>query len=82
MSKDPVEVDRHSVAMVLVIDRSESMGTVLSTGLTKMSYAKTSALRTAQALDAGDRVGVVSFGNRNEGRVELPLTDALQAETF
>ncbi|HIE71231.1 MAG TPA: VWA domain-containing protein, partial [Planctomycetes bacterium] len=77
VSKDPIEVDRHSVAMVLVVDRSESMGAEVRDGLTKMSFAKASALGTAQALDEGDRVGVVSFGNRNEGRVELPMTDAM-----
>ena len=80
VSKDPVEVDRHSVAMVIVVDRSESMGEEVRDGLTKMSFAKTSALRTAQALDAGDRVGVISFGNRNESRVELPMTDAMDGE--
>lgn len=75
VSKDPVEVDRHSVAMVLVVDRSESMGTEVRPGLTRMSYAKTSALRTAQALDEGDRVGLLSFGNRRASRIELPMTD-------
>lgn len=82
VSKDPIEVDRHSVAMVLIVDRSGSMGDTLNNGLTKMSYAKTSALRTALALDVGDRVGVVSFGNRKEARVELPMTDALDDATI
>lgn len=76
ISKDPIEVDKHSIAMVLVVDRSGSMGTKLRNGLTKMSYAKTSAWRTAQALDRGDRVGVVSFGDLQRARVELPMTDA------
>mgnify|MGYP003667349242 CR=1 FL=1 len=77
VSKEPIEVDKHSIAMVLVVDRSGSMGTKLSNGLTKMSYAKTSALRTARALDVGDRVGVVSFGDLQRARVELPMTDAM-----
>ena len=76
VSKDPIEVDKHSIAMVLVIDRSGSMGTRLQNGLTKMSYAKASAWRTAQALDAGDRVGVVTFGDQLRGIIELPMTDA------
>ena len=75
MSKDTIEVDKHSIAMVLVIDRSGSMGTRLQNGLTKMSYAKASAWRTAQALDAGDRVGVVTFGDQLRGIIELPMTD-------
>jgi Mg-chelatase subunit ChlD len=78
VAKDPIEVDKHSIAMVLVVDRSGSMGTKLSNGRTKMSYAKTSALRTAQALDSGDRVGVVSFGDVERARVELPMTDATE----
>ncbi|MFT7535749.1 MAG: Mg-chelatase subunit ChlD [Hyphomicrobiaceae bacterium] len=78
VSSEPIEVDKHSIAMVLVVDRSGSMGTRLRNGLTKMSYAKTSALRTAQALDRGDRVGVVSFGDVERARVELPMTDATE----
>ncbi|HEB54132.1 MAG TPA: VWA domain-containing protein [bacterium] len=76
ISPEPIEVDKHSIAMVLVVDRSGSMGTRLPNGLTKMSYAKTSALRTAQALGEGDWVAVVTFGNRRDARVALPMTDA------
>ena len=78
ISKEPVEVDKHAIAMVLVVDRSASMGTPLANGLTKMGYAKTSALRTAQALSEGDRVGLVTFGDKGAGKIELPLTDAMQ----
>jgi Mg-chelatase subunit ChlD len=78
VSKDPIEVDKHSIAMVLLVDRSGSMGTKLRNGRTKMSYAKSSALRTAQALDSGDRVGVVSFGGLERARIELPMTDATE----
>jgi Mg-chelatase subunit ChlD len=77
VSKDPIEVDKRAIAMVLLVDRSGSMGTVLRDGRTKMSYAKSSALRTAQALDEGDQVAIVTFGNKDAGRAELPLTDAL-----
>lgn len=72
----PIDVDKHTIAMVLVVDRSGSMGQVLANGRTKMSYAKSSALRTAQALGAGDQVAIVTYGNKDQGRVELPLTDA------
>ncbi len=76
VAKDPIEVDKHSIAMVLVVDRSFSMGNTLANGQTKMSYAKTSALRTAQALGEGDQVAIVTFGNKDGGRTELPLTAA------
>jgi hypothetical protein len=49
-------------------------------GSTKMEFAKKSANRAALALDVGDRVGVISFGNRSQSRVELPMTDALDTE--
>lgn len=77
ISKDPVEVDKHEIAMVLVVDRSGSMGARLRGGETKMSFARTSALRTARALDRGDRVGIVTFGNEGAARTELPMTDAV-----
>jgi Mg-chelatase subunit ChlD len=74
---EPIEVDKHAIAMVLVVDRSGSMGNLVgASGRTKMSYAKSSALQTARALGAGDQVGLVTFGNKDAGRVELPLSDA------
>lgn len=76
LSEQPIEVDKRAIAMALLVDRSASMGSFLGDGNTKMSYAKTSALRTAEALTAGDRVGIVTFGNKGEGRIELPMTDA------
>jgi Mg-chelatase subunit ChlD len=79
LSEQPIEVDKRAIAMALLVDRSASMGSFLGDGNTKMSYAKTSALRTAEALTAGDRVGIVTFGNKGEGRIELPMTDAADA---
>ena len=74
----PVEVTRHSVAMVLLVDRSGSMGQGVAGGPTKMSYVKTSAARTAAALSEGDLVGLVTFGNSGLGRVEMPLVAATE----
>lgn len=74
---EPIEVDKRAVAMVLVVDRSGSMGTRLPDGNTKMSYARTSAWRTAQALGEGDSVGIVTFGNKDQPVVVLPMTDAM-----
>jgi Mg-chelatase subunit ChlD len=65
-----------SIALVLVVDRSGSMGNVLPNGRTKMSYAKNSALRTAQVLGDGDQVAIVTYGNKGQGRIELPMTAA------
>jgi len=76
ISPEPIDVDKHSIAMVLLIDRSYSMGVRLPNGQTKMSYAKTSALRTARALGEGDRVGIVTFGDKGFGRVALAMHDA------
>ena len=76
--KEPMEVDKHPIAMVLVIDRSGSMGLRVTGGETKMSYAKTSARETARALGEGDEVGLVTFGDDDQARVEMPLTDATQ----
>jgi Mg-chelatase subunit ChlD len=78
LAKEPIEVDKHTIAMVLVVDRSGSMAEVLPNGRSKMSYAKTSALRTARALGAGDAVAVVTFGNKDAGVVVLPLTAATE----
>lgn len=76
ISKDPTEVDKHAIAMVLVVDRSGSMAAVRG-GKTKMDYARESARRTALALDVGDRVGAVTFGTRGDARIELPMTAAV-----
>ncbi len=76
VAPEPIDVDKHAIAMVLVVDRSGSMGQEVLPGRSKMSYAKTSAWQTSQALLADDAVAVVTFGNRGAGRVELPLTSA------
>ncbi len=73
----PVEVDKHTIAMVFVIDRSGSMGMRVLGGGTKMSYAKTSARQTALALAEGDEVGLITFGDDDQARVELPLCSAV-----
>ncbi len=77
--QDP-SVARGSIAMVLVVDRSGSMGIVLPNGRTKMSYAKSCALRTAQVLGDGDQVAIVTYGNKGKGRIELPMTAATAEE--
>jgi Mg-chelatase subunit ChlD len=76
VSDQPIEVDKHTIAMVLVIDRSGSMGESVGLGRTKMDYAKASAWQTAKELMQGDEVGVVTFGNKGMAQVELLLTDA------
>ena len=78
ISEEPVEVDKHAIAMVMVVDRSGSMGVPLANGMTKMAYAKESAQRSAQELSEGDRVGIVTFGDKGAGSIELNLTDATE----
>ncbi len=80
-SAEPIVVDKRAIAMVLVVDRSGSMGERVGGGVTKMSLAKTSALRTAQALGEGDAVAVVTFGNKNQPVTVLPMTDAADLAT-
>lgn len=80
IGNEPIEVDKHAIAMVLVVDRSYSMGQLTNEGLTRMDYARASALQTSEALQQGDLVGLVTFGNKGAGRIELPLTDALERE--
>ncbi|MHC4516555.1 MAG: vWA domain-containing protein, partial [Planctomycetota bacterium] len=70
------EVDRRSIAMVFLIDRSYSMRTRVVGGRTRMDFAKRAAVDAAKLLQRGDQVGVVSFGNQDKGRVVVPLTDA------
>ncbi len=80
VGQEPTLVDKRLVALGLVVDRSGSMGNTLPNGRTKMSYAKSSAMRTAAALGPGDEVVIVTFGNKDAGRLELPLTDASQVD--
>ncbi|MBM4061644.1 MAG: VWA domain-containing protein [Planctomycetes bacterium] len=75
VSKEPIEVDKHAIALVLVVDRSGSMGEEVVSGRTKMSYAKTSALQTCAQLEPGDQVAIVTFGRQGGASVALPLTD-------
>ncbi len=76
----PVEVDKHTVTMVFVIDRSASMGQQASLGESRMSFVKSSARATARMLSPGDSVGIVSFGQQGQDRIELPLTDVARID--
>lgn len=74
----PTEIERRSVAMVLVVDRSASMTEVVGGdgGLrrTRMDYVRSSAEATIRRLWPGDRLAIVSFGNPNSDVVVLPLS--------
>jgi hypothetical protein len=69
-----VEVERRTVAMILVIDCSGSMGSEVpnSGGRIKMDYARGSALATARTLRPGDEFG--AFGFTTDTIHNVPLT--------
>jgi Mg-chelatase subunit ChlD len=67
-----VEVERRSIAMVLVIDCSASMEHIVIGDRSRIDYAKASAYETAAELEEGDEVAVVAFGIN--GQIVLPLT--------
>lgn len=80
----PSKLDIPSVGMVLVIDRSGSMGmghTLNGVGVTKLSLAKEAAYLAVSQLSERDYVGVISFDSAANWIVELqPLGDPSQFE--
>ncbi|MDQ5823812.1 MAG: VWA domain-containing protein [Chloroflexota bacterium] len=78
----PSKLDIPSVGMVLVIDRSGSMGVghVLNgAGVTKLSLAKEAAYQAVAQLSGKDYVGVIAFDSAATWAVELqPLGDPTQ----
>ncbi len=76
----PKEIERRSVAVVLVVDRSASMAELVAGdgGLrrTRMDYVRSSAEATIRRLWPGDLLAIVSFGNKSAHEVVLPLTGA------
>ncbi|HEX8228898.1 MAG TPA: VWA domain-containing protein [Chloroflexia bacterium] len=78
----PSKLDIPSVGMVLVIDRSGSMGVghVLNgVGVTKLSLAKEAAYQAVAQLSGKDYVGVIAFDSEATWAVELqPLGDPTQ----
>lgn len=79
---EPVEVERRSVALVLLVDVSGSMSEPASVGdgRAKIEYAKASAFATASALLPGDELGVVSFGEYATN--VLPLSQVADVARF
>lgn len=71
-------VERRTVAMVLVIDKSGSMGQKVGGAEEKIAYAKQSAYETAKSLKPGDEVAVVLFGEN--AVVQLPMTAVTQLD--
>ncbi|MBI5853385.1 MAG: VWA domain-containing protein [Planctomycetes bacterium] len=74
-SQRDVTIEHRQVALVLVVDKSGSMSEALGVlGRSKLDLAKLSALETAVALEPGDELGVVAFGERDYAI--LPLSAA------
>ena len=70
------EVERRSVALVLVIDRSWSMSQRDASGRSRMDYAKLSAYESSRQLEEGDELGILAFGARAYTIIPLaPIPD-------
>ncbi|MHC5063025.1 MAG: vWA domain-containing protein, partial [Planctomycetota bacterium] len=67
------EVQRRSVALMLIVDRSGSMGQPSSGGRSKMDDAKRSAYDTAYNLEDGDELGLIAFGEHGQELEVLKL---------
>jgi len=80
----PVEMDAASPAkmprlsLVIVTDKSGSMGGTVPGGETKLDVVKSAALATLDLLNPFDRVGILAFDADHEWSV--PLTDAADRE--
>lgn len=78
----PSKLDIPAVAMVLVVDRSGSMGeghTFNGAGVTKLELAKEAAYRAVAQLSTKDYLGVISFDSAADWVVSLqPLGDPSQ----
>lgn len=82
----PVEMDAASPArlprlsLVIVTDKSGSMGGQVSGGETKLDVVKSAAVATLDLLNPFDRVGVLAFDADHEWAV--PLTDAADRDVI
>jgi Ca-activated chloride channel family protein len=63
--------ERQRVALLLIIDKSGSMGYDPSNGRGKIEMAKEAARLAAGALASGDQIGVIAFNDRQEWLVPL-----------
>ena len=79
LTNKEVPVERRSIAMVLLIDRSGSMSSHVKNGNNRMDLAKVSARETARALDPGDLLGVISFGDVRRSRIVLPMVPVTES---
>ncbi|MFN2114925.1 MAG: VWA domain-containing protein [Anaerolineae bacterium] len=67
----PPRGDRDTVALLLVIDRSASMGTTdAATGISKLDLAREAAALSAEVLHAGDTVAVLAYDDEAQWVVE------------
>lgn len=71
-------VERRTVAMVFLLDRSQSMQAEAAPGWTRLDYVRASAQATAGRLLPGDELAVVTFGDPGREDVLLPLTPATE----
>jgi Ca-activated chloride channel homolog len=76
--KSPVEIPR--LSLVILADRSGSMGGAVPSGEVKLDVVKSAALSAIESLNPFDTVGLLAFDASWEWTV--PLTDAGQSETI
>jgi uncharacterized membrane protein len=76
----PVDMDAKSqlqvpgLSLVLVVDKSGSMGAVVPTGETKLDVVKSAALAAIESLNPFDKAGVIAFDA--DWQWAVPLTSA------
>jgi uncharacterized membrane protein len=65
LAKPPEKREGAQIALVLVVDRSASMGLDSGGGITRLQMAKEAAILTASALKPSDMLGVLAFDRQS-----------------
>lgn len=76
---DPPPRERSTLALLLVIDRSQSMEAENTAGRSRMQLAREAAARAVDQIDPSDQLGVLAFGTDAEWITPLaPAQDAAE----
>ena len=75
--------DQGNAAVVLVIDRTASMGKPFANGgESKLSHVKSDVLQCLPVFGDRDQIGIVTYGNAGREVIELPLTAVSERESI